>query len=351
MKTAAVWTGIAVLLFALAGGTDDDEEGFEVFGSGTGDPAVDSARRALGWKPNTIRFSKDGGYYNFEFLPFGFVLGMIGNMRDYFKYKNKPAFALRQAQAKKLFGKNLDALTKDEREQLEAELAIPGKYNISAQERKEFSNLSYELALTPVTYSFQLLKSLGELVNAAGEGAGAIKTGMKAITNIGRGIASPRYLGEVRDIFDNKLYDSKEFRNVIGANVPFVKLGNVKLDAFGREIEKYKSESMFSGIKYALTRGFYNAPTITPLDQFLWENGVGVSVPANTPSMAYTEDIYREYIVTRGKILMTNLTEALNNKEFVGLSPQEVLDVVNIYATNSNAEARNIIDEKLDKLK
>ena len=351
MKTAAVWTGIAVLLFALAGGTDDDEEGFEIFGSGTGDPAVDNARRALGWKPNTFRFSKDGGYYNFEFLPFGFVLGMIGNMRDYFKYKNKPAFALRQAQAKKIFGKNLDALTKDEREQLEAELAIPGKYNLSEQERKEFANLKSELALTPVTYSFQLLKSLGELVNAVGEGAGAIKTGMKAITNIGRGIASPRYLGEVRDIFDNKLYDTKEFRNVIGANVPFVKLGNVKLDAFGREIEKYKSESLFSGIKYALTRGFYNPPTITALDQFLWENGVGVSVPSNTPSMAYTEDVYREYIVTRGKILITNLTEALKNKEFEGLSPQDVLEVVNIYVTNANAEARDITDEKLDKLK
>ena len=351
MKTAAVWTAISVLLFALAGGTDDDEEGFEVFGSGTGDPAVDNARRALGWKPNTVRFSKDGGYYNFEFLPFGFVLGMIGNMRDYFKYKNKPAFAIRQAQAKKIFGKNLDALDKNEREQLEAELAIPGKYNISAKERKEFANLSAELALTPVTYSFQLLKSLGELVNAVGEGAGAINTAMKSITSIGRGIASPRYLGEVRDIFDNKLYDSKEFRNVIGANVPFVKLGNVKLDAFGREIEKYKSESILSGIKYALTRGFYNPPTITELDQFLWENGVGVSVPSNTPSMAYTEDVYREYIVTRGKILITNLTEALKNKEFEGLSPQDVLEVVNIYATNANAEARDITDEKLDKLK
>ena len=351
MKTAAVWTAISVLLFALAGGTDDDEEGFEVFGSGTGDPAVDNARRALGWKPNTVRFSKDGGYYNFEFLPFGFVLGMIGNMRDYFKYKNKPAFAIRQAQAKKIFGKNLDALDKNEREQLEAELAIPGKYNISAKERKEFANLSAELALTPVTYSFQLLKSLGELVNAVGEGSGAINTAMKSITSIGRGIASPRYLGEVRDIFDNKLYDSKEFRNVIGANVPFVKLGNVKLDAFGREIEKYKSESILSGIKYALTRGFYNPPTITELDQFLWENGVGVSVPSNTPSMAYTEDVYREYIVTRGKILITSLTEALKNKEFEGLSPQDVLEVVNIYATNANAEARYITDEKLDKLK
>lgn len=351
MKTAAVWTAISVLLFALAGGTDDEEEGFEVFGSGTGDPAVDNARRALGWKPNTVRFSKDGGYYNFEFLPFGFVLGMIGNMRDYFKYKNKPAFAIRQAQAKKIFGNNLDALDKNEREQLEAELAIPGKYNISAQEKKEFSNLLSELASTPVTYSFQLLKSLGELVNAVGEGAGAIKTALKSITNISRGLAAPRYLGEVRDIFDNKLYDSKEFRNVIGANVPFVKLGNVKLDAFGREIEKYKSESILSGIKYALTRGFYNPPTITALDQFLWENGVGVSVPSNTPSMAYTEDVYREYIVTRGKILITNLTEALKNKEFEGLSPQDVLEVVNIYVTNANAEARDITDEKLDKLK
>jgi len=351
MKTAAVWTAISVLLFALAGGTDDEEEGFEVFGSGTGDPAVDNARRALGWKPNTVRFSKDGGYYNFEFLPFGFVLGMIGNMRDYFKYKNKPAFAIRQAQAKKIFGKNLDALDKNEREQLEAELAIPGKYNISAQEKKEFSNLLSELASTPDTYSFQLLKSLGELVNAVGEGAGAIKTALKSITNISRGLAAPRYLGEVRDIFDNKLYDTKEFRNVIGANVPFVKLGNVKLDAFGREIEKYKSESILSGIKYALTRGFYNPPTITALDQFLWENGVGVSVPSNTPSMAYTEDVYREYIVTRGKILITNLTEALKNKEFEGLSPQDVLEVVNAYTTNANAEARSIIDEKLDKLK
>jgi hypothetical protein len=48
---------------------------------------------------------------------------------------------------------------------------------------------------------------------------------------------------------------------------------------------------------------------------------------------------------------MTNLTEALNNKEFAGLTPQEVLEVVNAYITNANAEARSIIDEKLDKLK
>jgi len=351
MKTAAVWTGIAVLLFALAGGTDDDEEGFEVFGSGTGDPVVDKARRALGWKPNTIRFSKDGGYYNFEFLPFGFVLGMIGNMRDYFKYKKEPAFRLKQAKAKEIFGKNLDALTEDERTALDAELAIPGKYNISEQERKEFSNLSTQFFLTPVNYSFQLLKSLGELVNAVGEGDTAIERFKKSITNIGRGIASPRYLGEVRDIFDNKLYDTKEFRNVLAANVPVVTLGNVLLDGFGREVEKYKSESMLSGIKYALTRGFYNPPTIKPLDQFLWENRIGIAPPENTPSMAYTQDFHRDYIVTRGKILMTNLTEALNNKEFEGLTPQEVLEVVNAYTTNANAEARSIIDEKLDKLK
>jgi hypothetical protein len=351
MKTAAVWTGIAVLLFALAGGTDDDEEGFEIFGSGTGDPVVDKARRALGWKPNTFRFSKDGGYYNFEFLPFGFVLGMIGNMRDYFKYKKEPAFRLKQAKAKEIFGKNLDALTEDERTALDAELAIPGKYNISEQERKEFSNLSTQFFLTPVNYSFQLLKSLGELVNAVGEGDTTIERFKKSITNIGRGIASPRYLGEVRDIFDNKLYDTKEFRNVLAANVPVVTLGNVLLDGFGREVEKYKSESMFSGIKYALTRGFYNPPTIKPLDQFLWENRIGIAPPENTPSMAYTQEFHRDYIVTRGKILMTNLTEALNNKEFEGLTPQEVLEVVNAYITNANAEARSIIDEKLDKLK
>jgi hypothetical protein len=351
MKTAAVWTGISVLLFALAGGTDDDEEGFEIFGSGTGDPVVDKARRALGWKPNTIRFSKDGGYYNFEFLPFGFVLGMIGNMRDYFKYKKEPAFRLKQAKAKEIFGKNLDALTEDERTALDAELAIPGKYNISEQERKEFANLSTPFFLTPVNYSFQLLKSLGELVNAVGEGDTTIERLKKSITNIGRGIASPRYLGEVRDIFDNKLYDTKEFRNVLAANVPVVTLGNVLLDGFGREVEKYKSESMFSGIKYALTRGFYNPPTIKPLDQFLWENRIGIAPPENTPSMAYTQEFHRDYIVTRGKILMTNLTEALNNKEFAGLTPQEVLEVVNAYITNANAEARSIIDEKLDKLK
>lgn len=352
MKTATVWTGIAVLLFALAGGTGDDkEEGFEIFGSGTGDPVVDKTRRALGWKPNTVRFSKDGGYYNFEFLPFGFVLGMIGNMRDYFKFKKEPAFRLKQAKAKDIFGKNLDALTEDERAALDMELAIPGKYNLPEQERKEFANLSTQLALTPVNYSFQLLKSLGELVNAVGEGDAAINRVMKSITTIGRGIASPRYMGEVRDIFDNKLYDTKEFRNVLAANVPVVKLGNVLLDGFGREVEKYKSESMFSGIKYALTRGFYNPPTIKPLDQFLWENKIGIAPPAITPSMAYTEDFRRDYIVTRGKILMTNLTEALNNKEFEGLSPLEVLDVVNIYTTNANAEARDIIDEKLDKLK
>jgi hypothetical protein len=189
------------------------------------------------------------------------------------------------------------------------------------------------------------------LVNAVGEGDTTIERLKKSITNIGRGIASPRYLGEVRDIFDNKLYDTKEFRNVLAANVPVVTLGNVLLDGFGREVEKYKSESMFSGIKYALTRGFYNPPTIKPLDQFLWENRIGIAPPENTPSMAYTQEFHRDYIVTRGKILMTNLTEALNNKEFAGLTPQEVLEVVNAYITNANAEARSIIDEKLDKLK
>jgi len=357
VKTATVFTAIGVLLFIATGGTGDDEEGVQIYGSGTGDPALDKARRALGWKPNTIRFSKDGGYFNFEYLPVGFLLGMVGNMRDYFRYRNKPGFKIRQAQSKRLFDKNLDELTESERTALEIELTMSGNYNLPNEENKELANMAKELALSPVTYSFQLLKSLGELVDGVYEGAGFFKTGLKSASNIARGVAAPRYLGEVRDIFDNNLYDSKEFRNVIGANIPAITLGNVMLDGFGREIKKYQAESAFSGLKYLIARGFYNPPVISEIDQFLWENRIAVSVPSNPDSVNYTDEVLRDYIVLRGSILLDKIGKAMNERKFTDkktnlqFTPQQTLDIINDYVRESNEQAQKTIDKQLGKAK
>ena len=357
LKTATVFTAIGVLLFIATGGTGDDEEGVQIYGSGTGDPALDKARRALGWKPNTIRFSKEGGYFNFEYLPVGFLLGMVGNMRDYFRYRNKPGFKVRQAQSKRLFDKNLDELTESERTALEIELTMSGNYNLPNEENRELANMAQELALSPVTYSFQLLKSLGELVEGVSDGAGFFKTGLKSATNIARGVAAPRYLGEVRDIFDNNLYDTKEFRNVIGANIPAITLGNVMLDGFGREIKKYQAESAFSGLKYMIKRGFYNPPIISEIDQFLWENRIAVSVPSNPDSVNYTDEVLRDYIVLRGSLLLDKIGKAMNERKFTDkktnlqFTPQQTLDIINGYVRESNEQAQKTIDKQLGKAK
>ena len=359
IKTATVWTAIAVLLFMAAGGMgDDDEEGLEIYGSGTGNAALDKQRRSLGWKPNTIRFGKDGGYYNFEYLPFGFMLSMVGNMRDYFKYKDESGLAIRKAQSKRLFNKTYDSLTSAEKAKLEAEL-MSGKYNLPDVENKELGNLWWNIIKTPGTYTLQLFKSLGDLIGVMGDKS-KWENVASFLGNIGRGVAAPRYGGEIRDITDNKLYDTKEFRNMLAANVPGVTLGNVRLDAFGREIEKYKSESFWSGVKYAFTSRFYNPPTVTPIDQFLWENRIVVNMPDNPPSLAYNDDVFRAYLVKRGDILLNKIWNAMKEKKFqkidnsgkvVKFTPQQNLEVINKYVSQSNDEAKKFIDELLKKAK
>jgi hypothetical protein len=359
IKTATVWTAIAVLLFMAAGGMgDDDEEGLEIYGSGTGNAALDKQRRSLGWKPNTIRFGKDGGYFNFEYLPFGFMLSMVGNMRDYFKYKDESGLAIRKAQSKRLFNKTYDSLTSAEKAKLEAEL-MSGKYNLPDVENKELGNLVWNIFKTPGTYTLQLFKSLGDLIGVMGDKS-KWENVASFLGNIGRGVAAPRYGGEIRDITDNKLYDTKEFRNMLAANVPGVTLGNVRLDAFGREIDKYKSQSFWSGVKYVFTSRFYNPPTVTPIDQFLWENRIVVNMPDNPPSLAYNDDVFRAYLVKRGDILLNKIWNAMKEKKFqkidnsgkvVKFTPQQNLEVINKYVSQSNEEAKKFIDELLKKAK
>jgi hypothetical protein len=278
---------------------------------------------------------------------------MVGNMRDYFKYKDESGLSIRKAQAKKMFGKPLDALTESQKNKLEAEL-MSGKYNLSEIENKELGNLSFDIIKTPATYTTQLFKSLGDLIGILEEDSSVDKL-KRFVGNIGRGVASPRYLGEVRDILDNKLYDTKEFRNMLGANVPFVTLGGVKLDGFGREIEKYQSESALSGVKYMLTRRFYNEPKVTELDQFLWENRIFVKPPTNGPNLAYSKEAERDYVVERGAILLKMIEDGLKNRKFEKrdnkgvvspLTPQEILERINRYTEMANEKAQNIIDKK-----
>ena len=356
LKASAAATAVGVLIFMAAGGMDDDEDDFEVFGSGTGDPILDNERRKLGWRPNTIRFTKDGGYYNFEYLPIGFLLGMVGNMRDYFKYKDEAAIAIRKAQSEKIFGKTLDSLTDEERNTLESEL-LSGKYNVSEIEQKELGNLAWQVGKTPIQYPAQLFKSLGDLMGVIGDDKTPTQKGISFGANIVRGNLAPRYMGEVRDIFDEKLYDSKEFWNTAGANVPFIELGNVKLDGFGRDIDKYESKTPWSGVKYALTRRFYNPSRGTQVDQFLWENRIRVSPPNNSASMAYPKEAYREYIVLRGKLAMEYIQEAINNGGFQyeedgvikEYTPMQKAEIINKYLSKANENAAMVIDEKLGR--
>jgi hypothetical protein len=160
-------------------------------------------------------------------------------------------------------------------------------------------------------------------------------------------------MGEIKDVFENKLYDTKDFWTNVTGNVPFIQVGETKLDGFGRDINKYDREEGMKGIadglKYAVTRRFYNPSRGTELDAFLWANQIKVSPPQNTVKLAYTEEDYRAYIVRRGQIAMEQLQARIKANEFKDMSPLQIEDIVNDVLKEANLQAQLEINEQLGR--
>lgn len=354
LKTAIFWTIFGTAIFVLAGGFDDDDEGFEIYGSGSGDPVLDAERRALGWKPYTIKFSEGGGYYNYEYTPAGLLLAMIGDLRDYMKNADNTLLNLRKKISKDMFGVELDALTKEQRAALEVEL-FSGKYNAGEKANKKMTEMIFKMGFTPIQYSLSILKSLGDIIGL-GESKSPEEKGKKFVSNILRGIVSPRYMGEVKEVFDEKYYDSKKFWNNVVANMPFITFSDgVKLDAFGREVTKYDREQRFAGIKdglkYLATRRFYNPSRGTDVDKFLFENSIKVSPPQNTVDLSYTEDDYKKYIVRRGQIALEMIGDRIKDSEFMKLTPLQKKEVIDRDLQRANEISKYEINQLIGRIK
>lgn len=354
LKTAIFWTIFGTAIFVLAGGFDDDDEGFEIYGSGSGDPVLDAERRALGWKPYTIKFSEGGGYYNYEYTPAGLLLAMIGDLRDYMKNADNTLLNLRKKISKDMFGVELDALTKEQRAALEVEL-FSGKYNAGEKANKKMTEMIFKMGFTPIQYSLSILKSLGDIIGL-GESKSPEEKGKKFVSNILRGIVSPRYMGEVKEVFDEKYYDSKKFWNNVVANTPFITFSDgVKLDAFGREVTKYDREQGFAGIKdglkYLATRRFYNPSRGTDVDKFLFENSIKVSPPQNTVDLSYTEDDYKKYIVRRGQIALEMIGDRIKDSEFMKLTPLQKKEVIDRDLQRANEISKYEINQLIGRIK
>jgi len=351
-KAATFGTLAGVLFFAAAGGTDDDDKGFEIFGGGTGDPALDAAMRDLGWKPYSMRFTEDGGYWSFEFWPIGFVLAIAGDMRDYYKYGNDPTIKLRQSLSKKMFDKELDTLDKNELSELEVELNS-GKYYTEEKEKQRHTEAAFKFALTPYKYSTQLFKSVADLIGFT-EGKETSTKAAKIVANTTRGMIAPRYIGEIKEMFDNRLYNSKNYWATVTANVPFVKFDEAtKLDGFGRNITKYDREEGLNGLSqgafYVLGRRFYNPARGTEIDRFLTSNQIKIFPPQNAVNLAYPEEYYKKYVVVRGQLLMDEILRAKKKKEFDGKTPLEIKELIDEQCVDANDAAQEIINEELKR--
>lgn len=343
LKAATIATVAGVALFLMAGGADDEDKDFDIYGSGTGDKDLDASLRATGWKPYSIRFTKGGGYWSFEYTPIGFLLGLVGDMRDLARYKSDEHTRLKQMISKDIYKKNYDEL--DENEKLDVfNEAMSGQYKLD----DGFLTKVAKLALTPVKLTGELIKSVGAISKIMG---GDVDEGVKYFASTGRGILSPRYGGEIKDIFDNKTYDSKLAWTVLTSNVPFIEVGNVKLDGFGRDITKYDREEggrgILQGLKYAVTRRIYNPSRGNEVDFFLAKNMIKVLPPSN--DLRYTDEKYREYQVLRGSIAMDYIKRDLEEGKFDDLSPMSVKDKIDEILGIANRKAKKQINETLTR--
>lgn len=338
-KAATVATVAGVALLLMAGGADDEERDFDIFGSGTGDKDLDALLKSKGWKPYSIKFSKNSGYWSFEYTPIGLLLGLVGDLRDLARYKSEEHARLKQMISKKMYKKNYDEL--DENEKLDVfNEAMSGEYKLD----DKYSTKLAKIALTPVKLTGELIKSVGAISKIM---SGDVDEGVKYLASTGRGILSPRYGGEIKDMFDNKVYDTKAAWTVLTSNMPFVEVGNVKLDGFGREITKYDREEgaagLLQGLKYTFTRRVYNPSRVNEIDIFLAKSMVKVNPPSN--DLFYTDEKYIEYQVLRGSIAMEKIKAEMDKGAFEDLSPMSIKNKIDEILTKANKKAKKEINE------
>jgi hypothetical protein len=341
LKAATVFTLAGVALLMMAGGADEDDNEFDIYGSGTGDKDLDAMLRKKGWKPYSIRLTKDGGYFSFEYTPIGFLLGFVGDLRDMARYKSAEHLKLKQKLSKDLYKKNYDELDEDEKLDVFNEM-MSGKYKLD----DEYLDKIAKLTLTPVKLTGELIKSVGAITKIM---SGDIDAAITYLSSLGRGVLSPRYGGEIKDIFDNKLYDTKDAWAVITSNIPFITVGKVKLDGFGRDITKYDrpeegAAGIVEGLKYLVTRRAYAPSRGTELDIFLAKNMIKVLPPKN--DMFYTDEVYEKYTKLRGVIAIEMIEEDLSNGVYDDLSPMSIQQEIDRILSKANAEAKDEINKE-----
>jgi hypothetical protein len=339
LKAATIFTMAGVALFLMAGGADDEERDFDIFGSGTGDKDLNALLKTKGWKPYSIKFSKNSGYWSFEYTPIGFLLGFVGDLRDLARYKSEEHARLKQMISKKMYKKNYDEL--DENEKLEVfNEAMSGEYKLD----DNYLTMILKLALTPVKLTGELIKSVGAITKIM---SGDAEEGIKYLASTGRGVLSPRYGGEIKDIFDNKLYDTKIAWTVLTSNIPFVEVGDVKVDGFGRDITKYDREEgaagLLQGLKYMVTRRIYNPSRGNEIDFFLAKNMIKILPPTN--DLFYTDEKYKEYMALRGIIAMEKIKDEMDKGTFDELSPMSIRNEINEILGEANKKAKKEINK------
>jgi hypothetical protein len=95
----------------------------------------------------------------------------------------------------------------------------------------------------------------------------------------------PSYVAEVGYVTEPEIYESKTFFQQLGNYLPFVEIGNVKLDAFGRDITRFDNQSPLDGLQFLLSRRLYSPSRGTEFDGFLVKNNISVGTPQNHDMM------------------------------------------------------------------
>jgi hypothetical protein len=152
---ATAGTLVGTALFILAGAFDDDEnEDFEIYGSGPEDRALKAEMMAKGWKPHSVRFTCDGGYWDYSYTPISFLLSIVGDMRDFAKYDTESQVKLKDKISEKMFGKPYDSLNEAQTAEVYAEYNS-GKYNTDEVESKDATKYLAVATIAPVKMFFE----------------------------------------------------------------------------------------------------------------------------------------------------------------------------------------------------
>lgn len=339
----ATGTAAGVALFALAGGFDDKENCFEIFGSGSGDIELDNYKKSTGWKPYSVRFNCDGDYYSYQWMPlFAMLVGMVGDLRDYTKYGKDGLKDIQDKVAKNMFNQSYDVLNDEQKSKVYAEI-ISGKYNYDEIQGKQWGYVFANIATTPaklfLNYGFMTtLKDMFEIASGKEQTAKkavslAARTGVASVPIVGAG-----WVREVKQSIDPNVYKTTSFKDEILKNVPFVEMPNkVKIDGYGRNVTFYDETSQ-TGFGYFLKRRFKSDARGTDLDAFWSSNGVKITPPDNTEF--YNDEDYKYYVAKSGELLYNLHDEMFKRGDFENRTPEELKDIVRKTATG----VRNVVN-------